>query len=140
MKRKLIEQVVGKPTLITTMSAGATTAHASSVIDRKGYLSAYVYAQMDGSAGSTSTVSFYVYESDATTGTFTIYDSANATTTLGISSSVTGSGFDVDLIGADRYIKVYAKSLTSANTIDETASVTVSVILGDRNAVDEPAT
>lgn len=133
MKKKLIEQVIGKSTMITTISAGATSAHVSSSIDREGFLSAYVFAQLSASAGDTAIITFYVYDSSDNS-TFAIHDSANATTNFSASAAVTSSGFDVDLAGAKRYIKIYA----IPDTIVITSSVTAACILGD--AVEEPAT
>jgi len=127
MKRKLIEQVIGKATMIATISAAATTAHTSSSIDREGYLSAHVIGQSKASAGDTATITFHVYDSSDNS-TFAIHDSANATVTLAISAAVTASTFDVDLAGAKRYVKVYA---TPTAAISVTATITAALILGD---------
>ncbi len=134
MRRKLIEQVKEKACMITTISAAATTAHASSSIDREGYLSAYVVTQCKATAADTAAITFYVYDSSDNS-TFAIYDSANATCSMNATAAVTANGFNVDLAGANRYIKVYATPAEATNT---TATVTVAVILGD--AVEEPAT
>lgn len=134
MKRKLIEQVIGKATMITTISAAATSAHASSSIDREGFLSAYVVGQISATAADTAAVSFYVYDSSDNS-TFAVHDSANATISVNATAVVTAGVFNVDLAGAKRYIKVYAVPDEATNT---TASVTAACILGD--AVEEPAT
>lgn len=136
MRRKLIEQVVYKGAFIKTISAAATTAHASTSIDRKGYLSAYVVGQAIGGTGAdTQVFNLYVYDSSDNS-TFAIYDSANATSTVAPSlTTATATAFDVDLAGANRYIRIYA-TVTGATTI--TATVSLSCILGD--AVNEPAT
>jgi hypothetical protein len=135
MRRKLIEQVIGKAGTIQSFSAAATTAHTSASIDREGYLSAYVACQALGGTGTdTQEFNFYVYDSSDNS-TFAIYDSANATGALaptGTTASLTG--FNVDLVGANRYIKVYA-TVTGATTI--TATISACVILGD--GVNEPS-
>ena len=134
MRRKLIEQVIYKGALIKSISAGATTAHASTSIDRDGFLSAYVIGQALGGTGAdTQEYTFYVYDSSDNS-TFAVYDSANATESVAPSlTTATATGFAVDLAGASRYIRVYA-TVTGATTI--TATVSAAVILGD--AVVEP--
>jgi len=136
MRRKLIEQVVYKGAMIKVVSGGATTSVATTSIDRKGYLSAYVVGEALGGTGAdTQTFTFYVYDSSDNS-TFAIYDSANATSTVAPSlTTATATGFDVVLEGANRYIRIYA-TVTGATTI--TATVSVACILGD--AVTEPAT
>ena len=122
--------------MISTHSAGRTTALNTTSIDREGYLSAYVVGQAKGGTGSdTQAFSFYVYDSSDNS-TFAIYDSANATSTVvPTGTTATATGFNVDLAGANRYIQIYT-TVTGATTI--TATVTVSVVLGD--AQIEPAT
>jgi len=143
MRRKLIEQLHTPPCLLTKLPAGLTTAVVSTIIDRDGYLSARLAGQcmtMTVADTNTQNITVHVYDSDCVTGTFTIFDSANAT--FGItgtySASETGAdsfdGVDVDLLGADRYIRVYL-SVTGATTV--TAMVSVTCILGD--AITEPA-
>lgn len=135
MRRKLIEQVLYAGAFIKTISAGATTAHASTSIDREGYLSAYVVGQALGGTGAdTQTYAFYVYDSSDNS-TFAIHDSANATSTVAPSlTTATATAFSVNLAGAKRYIRMYA-TVTGATTI--TATVSLTCILGD--AVTEPA-
>lgn len=137
MRRKLIEQVLGKATMYVTLSAGSTSAQASGSIDREGYLSAYVVGYGKATAADTAQVTFYVYDSSDNS-TFAIYDSANATGGTNASAAVTSASdvavFDVDLAGANRYIKVYATPDEATNT---TAVYTATVILGD--AINEPA-
>jgi len=133
MRRKLIEQVVDKACMLVTITGSATSAVMSSAIDREGYLSARVVIQGKATAGDTAIITITVYDSTDGTGTYTIYDSANATTTYNVTSSVTSKGFDVDLAGADRYIKIYA---TPASAVC-TTTFTAVCILGD--AVTEPA-
>lgn len=137
-RRKLIEQVIGKIAFSATrtISAGSTGAVTGAAVDRKGYLSAYVFAKTDGTAGSTTDITFRIYDSSDNS-TYAIYDSANCTVTVGVSADYTSGGFNCDLAGANRYIKVYAESTTA---VDETATITATVILGDRTAVAEPAT
>ncbi len=137
MRRKLIEQVIEKACLLDNYSAANTAALTGMSIDREGYLSARISGQCVGFTGAdTQTFTLYVYDSSDNS-TFAIYDSANATDTLavGVSTGIETAGFDVDLAGANRYIKIYA-TVTGATTI--TAMVTVNCILGD--AVEEPAT
>jgi len=142
MRRKLIEQVIEKPCFLDVFSAGNTADLTGSVIDRKGFLSAYVACQARSmTIADTQEFNIYVYDADATTGTFTVYNSATSTVAIqpSYSASETGAssydGFAVDLVGADRYIRVYC-TVTGATTV--TAVVSASLILGD--AVNEPAT
>jgi hypothetical protein len=142
MRRKLIEQVIEKPCFLQKMSAGTTTAHVSSIIDREGYLSARIAGQaVSMTIADTQEFDIYVYDGDCSTGTFTVFSSATATIAIqpSYSASETGAsswdGVDVDLIGADRYIKIYA-TVTGATTV--TAMLSVACILGD--GVIEPAT
>jgi len=140
MRRKLIEQVIeaknsSNYSMIETMSAGNTSAHASASFDREGYLSARIACQAKGNTGAdTQEFTFYVYDSSDNS-TYAIYDSANATVSIAPGSSAVIDGFDVDLAGAKKYIKVYA-TVTGATTI--AATVSAACILGD--AVEEPAT
>ncbi len=134
MKRKLIEQVIGKATQIDTISAAATTAHISSSVDREGFLSAHVVAQTKASAGDTATITIHVYDSSDNS-TFAIFNSAINTTTVAITAVVTAATFDVDLVGANRFIKVYS---TPTDAISVTATITAAIVLGD--AQIEPAT
>jgi len=137
MRRKLIEQVIEKACLCQKFSAGNTATATSDSVDREGYLSARIIGQTKSlTIGDTQAFTFYVYDSSDNS-TFAIYDSANATFTMtpASSASVSASGTDVDLAGANRYIKVYC-SVTGATTV--TAIVTVACILGD--GIEEPAT
>jgi hypothetical protein len=136
LRRKLIEQVVYDGAFIQSFAAGSSSAHVSTSIDRTGFLSAYIVAQAIGGTGAdTQEYTFYVYDSSDDS-TFAVYDSANATGSVAPSlTTATATGFAADLLGANRYIRVYA-TVTGATTI--TATVTISVILGD--AVEEPAT
>jgi len=133
MRRKLIEQVIEKACMLTTITGSSTTSNISSAVDREGYLSAHIAVQLKATAGDTTNITVQVYDSTESTGTYTIYESANATVTVKATSSVTASGFDVDLAGADRYIKVYA----TASSAVCTTTITAVCILGD--AVTEPA-
>jgi hypothetical protein len=135
MRRKLTEQVVYDGAFIQSFSAASTTAHVSTSIDRTGFLSAYVVGQAIGGTGAdTQNFTFYVYDSSDNS-TFAVYDSANATSTVVPSlTTATATAFNVDLAGANQYIRVYA-TVTGATTI--TATVTVAVILGDADT--EPA-
>jgi hypothetical protein len=132
MRRKLIEQVIEKACFIGKITGSATSAVMSNVIDRDGYLSARVVVQTVATAGDTAVITINVYDAAESTGTYTVYDSANATVTINATSSVTADGFDVDLAGADRYIKVYATPESAVCTTTYTAVC----ILGD--AVNEP--
>lgn len=135
MRRKLIEQVIYSGAFIKSISAGATTAVASTSIDREGYLSAYIVGQALGGTGAdTQEFTFYVYDSSDNS-TFAIYDSANATESVAPSlTTATCTGFNVDLAGANRYIRMYT-TVTGATTI--TATVSMVCILGD--GINEPA-
>jgi len=138
MRRKLIEQVIERACHIEFWSAGDTSQITSTAIDRQGFLSAHIVGQaLSQTIANTQDFTFYVYDSDASTGTFSIYMSAVATFTVAPASSAvtTADGIDVDLSGADRYLKVYI-SVTGATTV--TALVSAACILGD--AVIEPAT
>lgn len=141
-RSKLIEQVVKKTCSVEIMSAGATTAHTSAIIDRLGFNTAYFVQQQrafTASLTSEKTV-FTLYEGDAATATFTIVDSATNTmyTIPNSSASLTAvscvNALTVNLCGFDRYIQVYLTA-TGATTI--TSIVTVACILGD--AETEPA-
>ena len=137
MRRKLIEQVIDKACLLVSYSAGNTATATGMSIDREGYLSARIAAQCVGDTGAdTQTFTLYVYDSSDNS-TFAIYDSANATDTIavGVTTGIETGGFDVDLVGANRYIKVYGV-VTGATTV--TAFLTAACILGD--GVNEPAT
>lgn len=140
MRRKLIEQVVGKYCLNgEAISAGSTTAHISAAIDRKGYQSLYVDLQQIGATGVNTAhyTTIHVYEEATNTGTYTIKNSATDTisSTFTTSSAQTVGEF-VDLAGYDRYIKLY---ITPSAAVSNTVTVSLSAILGDRTSVDEPA-
>lgn len=136
-RRKLIEQVVHKGAFIKSFSAAATSAVVSTSIDRKGYLSAYVIGQALGGSGSdTQVFNFYVYDSSDNS-TFAIHNSASTSSVAPSVTTASVTGFNVDLAGANRYIRLYA-TVTGATTI--TATVSMSCVLGDRTSVDEPAT
>lgn len=137
MRRKLIEQVIDKACLLVSYSAAYTADATGNSIDRDGYLSARIACQCVGDTGAdTQEFTFYVYDSSDNS-TFAVHDSANATDSIavGVATGIETAGFDVDLAGAKRYIKVYA-TVTGATTV--TAFLTASCILGD--AIEEPAT
>lgn len=139
-RRKLIEQVIGKYALNgESISAGSTSAHVSAVIDRKGYQSMYVNLQQMGATGVNTAhyTTVHMYEGTVST-SLTIRNSASDT----ISSTFTTSsaqtvGMDVDLAGYDRFIGLY---ITPSAAVSNTVTVSLAAILGDRTAVDEPAT
>ena len=156
MRRKLIEQVVKRYGLVTSISAGATTAHVSAgagtgVIDRQGFLSAY-FVQMHATetAGlTTDSTVFTLYQSDdkstwtaVNTGTWTMQTypaisaggTAATTATQLIVDGQIAKSLDVDLIGLKRYLQIY---LTPTGAVTATAIVSVTCVLGD--AVNEPA-
>jgi len=156
MRRKLIEQVVKRYGLVTSISAGATTAHVSAgagtgVIDRQGFLSAY-FVQMHATetAGlTTDSTVFTLYQSDdkstwtaVNTGTWTMqtYPAISAGGTAATTAAqliVDGQIVDslnVDLAECKRYLQIY---LTSTGATTVTAIVSVTCVLGD--AVNEPA-
>jgi thiamine biosynthesis protein ThiC len=128
--------------MIESISAGATSAHASAIIDRFGFNTAhFVQQQITRTAGATSEKTvFTLYEGDALTATFTVVDSATVTMyTIPIySASLTAAGsvddISVDLVGLQRYIQAYA---TGTGVQTYTSIVTVACILGD--AETEPA-
>jgi 2-keto-3-deoxy-6-phosphogluconate aldolase len=158
MRRKLIEQVVKRYALVTSISAGATTAHVSAgagtgVIDRKGFLSAY-FVQMHATetAGlTTDSTVFTLYQCATRSGSFTAvntgtwtmqtYPAQSAGGTAATTAAqliVDGQIVDdlyVDLSECERYLKVY---LTPTGATTVTAMVSVTCVLGD--AVNEPAT
>lgn len=140
MRRKLIEQVIGKYALNgEAISAGSTTAHTSAAIDRSGYQSLHVSMQQIGATGVNTAhyTTIHIYEEATNTGTYTIKNSATDTTTLYTTSSAQTVDLDVDLAGYDKYVKVY---VTPSSAMSNTVTVSVAAILGDRTAVDEPAT
>lgn len=141
-RRKLIEQVVQKNVadgLGQRMSAGATSAHVSLHVDRRGYLSALVIATAFSlSIADTQPFTFVLQDNTTTdaatfsafgTATYSGYISAGTTSTDG-----TADGFVIDLAGAERYIRV---SLTASAATTVTAVVTSSIVLGD--GVVEPS-
>lgn len=141
-RRKLIEQVVGQYCLNgEAISAGSTSAHASAAIDRKGYESMHVSLQQISATGAETAdyTTVHIYEEATNTGTYTIKNSATDTisSTFTVSSANTVANLDVDLAGYDRYVKVY---VTPNGAMTNTVTVSAAAILGDRIAVDEPAT
>jgi len=140
-RRKLIEQVIGKYALNgEAISAAGTSAHVSAAIDRMGYESLYISLQQMGETGQLTSqyTSVYVYEDATNTGTYTIKNSATDTisSTFTTSSAQTVGEF-VDLAGYERYIKLY---ITPSGAMTNTVTVSLAAILGDRTAIDEPAT
>ena len=157
MRRKLTEQVVKRYGLVTSISAGATTAHKSAgagtgVIDRKGFLSAY-FVQMHATetAGlTTDSTVFTLYQSDdkstwtaVNTGTWTMQTypaisaggtAASTAAQLIVDGQIVDS-IDVDLSQCKRYLQIY---LTPTGACTATAIVSVTCVLGD--GVNEPAT
>jgi len=156
-RSKLIEQVKGRYSIVTSISAGATTAHVSAgagtgVIDRKGFLSAY-FVQMHATetAGlTTDSTVFTLYQSDdrstwtaVNTATWTMktYPAQSAGGTAATTAAqliVDGQVIDdlyVDLSECKRYLQIY---LTPTGACTATAIVSVTCVLGD--AVNEPAT
>lgn len=123
------------------ISAGSTTAHVSAAIDRSGYQSMHVSLQQIGATGVNTAhyTTVHIYEEATNTGTYTIKNSATDTisSTFTISSANTVVGLDVDLAGYAKYVKVY---VTPSAAVSNTVTVSVAAILGDRTAVDEPAT
>lgn len=141
MRSKLIEQVIIKYALNgEAISAGSTTAHTSAAIDRNGYDSLYIGLQQIGATGVNTAhyTTVHVYEEATNTGTYTIKNSATHTisSTFTTSSAQTAGEF-VDLKGYDRYVKLY---ITPSAAVSNTVTVSLAAILGDRIAVDEPAT
>jgi len=140
-RRKLIEQVIGKYALNgEAISAASTSAHVSAVIDRLGYESLYINLQQIGATGQLTSqyTTVHVYDDSANTGAFTIKNSATDTisSTFTTSSAQTVGEF-VDLAGYERYIKLY---ITPSGAVSNTVTVSLAAILGDRTAIDEPAT
>lgn len=156
MRRKLIEQVVKRYGIVTSISAGATSAHVSAgagtgVIDRKGFLSAY-FVQMHGchtAADTGDSTVFTLYQSDdkstwtaVQTGVYTMQTrpaqsaGGTAATTAGqlVIDGQIADDLNIDLSGLKRYLQVY---LTPTGACTVTAVVSVTCVLGD--AVIEPA-
>jgi hypothetical protein len=142
-RRKLIEQIVSRNVidgLGQRFSAGATTAHVSLPVDRRGFLSAMVIGTAFSlSVADTQPFTFVIQDSNLTdaatfsafgTATYSGYISAGTTSTDG-----TVDGFIIDLAGAERYIRV---SMTATGATTVTAVVTSAIILGD--GVIEPCT
>ncbi len=142
MRRKLIEQVLGKATFCAAIATGAQTA-TGSVIDRQGYLSAHFFVQagtITAVSTPSQTITSIIYHSNETTSTsFSTYQTSNYSLTITAANSATIStdSVDVDLSGANRYIQI---RLTGSVTNTSSLSVPFSVacILGD--AENEPAT
>lgn len=158
MRRKLTEQVIKRYGLVTSISAGATTAHISAaggtgVIDRLGFMSAY-FVQMHATetAGlTTDSTVFTLYQCDTQSGSFTAVNTGTWTmqTYPAISAGGTAAStaaqlivdgqivddLNVDLSECKRYLQI---RLTPTGACTATAIVSVTCILGD--AVIEPAT
>ena len=144
MKSKLTDQVLEKTCMIETISAGRTSASISVAIDRKGYSTAFLVLQgLCASAGGSFTLSGQVYQTDVSTGTYTIVNSSVITgaisttftySLLPTSAAVTATGKAISLSGLNRYIKAY---LTVSAAVTNTITATVACILGD--AQTEPA-
>jgi len=141
-RSKMIEQVIYRTAAVESISAGATTAHVSAIINRLGFNTAYfVQQQRNLTAAITSEKTvFTLYEADASTGTFTVVDSATNTmyTIPIISDTITAtyatSSLMVDLSGLKQYIRGYLTT-TGAGTV--TSICTLTCVLGDAEV--EPA-
>ena len=138
-RRKLIEQVITRTTgLGQRFSAGATTAHVSAVVDRRGFWSAHVIGTTFSlSTAETMPYVFTLKHSDLTdAATFSAFNTAtfSVTVTGALSTDATLSSKSIDLLGASRYLQVTV-STSAATTI--TAIVTSAIVLGD--GVNEPS-
>lgn len=138
MKSKLIEQVKVVPCLMDRLTAALTAGTSvGQVVDRNGFNSA-VAILMIGGASATITDSFtaVVRHSDdsTTTGTWTNYNTAEVSLTLGGTAIATGDEAFVNLVGAKRYINI---SVTIPGLGQASADISVAFVLGD--AVSEPA-
>lgn len=145
MKSKLTEQVIDKACMIETVSAGRTSAAISVGIDRKGYNTAFIVLQgLCATAGGSFTLSGQIYQTDVSTGTYTIVNSSVITgaisttftySLLPTSAATTSTSKAINLSGLNRYIKAY---LTVSAAVTNTITATVACILGDGQT--EPAT
>jgi hypothetical protein len=137
-RRKLIEQVIGKYAFNgEALSAGSTSAHVSSVLDRRGYSSMYLFAEHFGATGqlTSQTTTIVVYDDNSSAGlTVSAYNTAAYSITLNAVSGTSTGALFVDLAGAERYLKIYA---TSSGALSNTVTLSIAPILGD--AVTEPA-
>lgn len=140
-RRKLIEQVVSRNVadgLGQRFTAGATSAHVSLAVDRKGFLSAMIIGTAFSLSVADTQPFTFVVEDNTTTSATTFSAYATATYSGYISAGTTSTdgtvdGFIIDLAGAERYIRV---SMTATGATTVTAVVTSAIILGD--AVIEP--
>lgn len=145
MKSKLTEQVIDKACLVWTFSAGTTAVATSVAIDRTGYNTAFFVLQgLCGTAGGTFNINATVYQTDVSTGTYTVVNSAAITgaisstftfSLLPTSAATTSTSKAINLSGLNKLIKVYL-AVTAAVT--NTITVSVAAILGDGKV--EPAT
>lgn len=142
MKTKLTEQVVSRACISATVSSGRTTAEASVAIDRIGFNTAFFVAQALGTTGGT-TVTHLLYQTDVSTGTYSVVTSATITgsTSTTYTWTITPSSVStiaaekcINLSGLKRFIKIYT-TVTAATTA--AFSHGVACILGD--GIIEPA-
>jgi hypothetical protein len=137
-RRKLIEQVIGKPVFNgEALSAGSTSAHVSAVIDRQGYMSMYLYLQHFGATGqlTSQTTTITIYDDTASAGTsVSAFNTASFSITLSTLSGNQTAGEFVDLAGAERYLKIYS---TPSGALSNTVTVSLAAILGD--GINEPS-
>lgn len=144
-RSKITEQVVGKASLCWSFTAGTTAVATGSGIDRKGYNTAFFNAQgLCGTAALTATISFTIYQTDVSTGTYALVSSATITGSISTtytfslaptSAAVTATSKTVNLSGLKRFLKIYA---TITGTMTNLITCAVSCTLGD--ALNEPAT
>lgn len=144
MKSKVTEQLIDRACIIETISAGRTSAVISLEINRFGFNTAFVVLQgVCATAGGSFTLSGQVYQTDVSTGTYTIVNSAvisgSISTTftyslLPTSAAVTSTSKAIDLSGLNKFIKLY---LTVSAAVTNTITATVACILGDGKT--EPA-
>lgn len=144
MKTKMTEQVLYKPCFVGQMSAGNTSVQTSVGIDRLNAHTAYfVLSGVAGTAANSSALTFTLYQTDVSTGTYTQVTSATISGAISttftfsltpVSDATTANALAIDLTGLNRFIKAYV-SVTAA--ITNTITLSVACILGDYNV--EPA-
>lgn len=144
MKSKLTEQVIDRACSIETISAARTSAVISVGIDRKGFNTAFLVLQgLCATAGGSFTLSGQIYQTDVSTGTYTIVTSATisgATSTtftfslLPTSATTTSTSKAINLAGLSRFVKAY---LTVSAAVTNTITCSIACILGDGQT--EPA-
>ena len=143
-RSKLTEQIVEKACILEALSAARTSAAISIGIDRKGYNTAHFMLQgLCATAGGSFTLSGQIYQTDVSTGTYTIVNSSVITgaisttftySLLPTSAAVTATGKIINLSGLSRYVKAY---LTVSAALTNTITCSVACMLGD--AINEPA-